>query len=66
VPVFRLLLILSALSIVTAGVLYLFTRDSRFLRFAWQVVYFLITTLLALGAMFLLERFALVGWRILL
>jgi len=65
-PVLRLLLILCVLCMVISGILYLVTRNERFLRFAWQVAYFLITSLLVFGVLFLLERFAMVGWRILL
>jgi hypothetical protein len=51
---------------VISGILYLVTRNERYLRFAWQVAYFLITSLLVFGVLYLLERFAMVGWRILL
>ena len=36
----RLLLILSALAIVLSGVFYIFTRDARYLNFAWKIVRF--------------------------
>lgn len=61
----RLLLILAALLIVLSGGLYLFTRDARYLRFAWQVVRFVVVMLLVFGVLFVLERYVLIGWRIL-
>jgi hypothetical protein len=62
----RLLLLLAALTIVLSGGMYLFTRRPRYLRFAWQVVRFLIVMLLVFGVLFLLERYVLIGWRVLL
>lgn len=62
----RLFLILSALIIVLSCGMYLFTRQQRYLRFAWQVVRFGIVTLLVFGVLFLLERYVLIGWRVLL
>jgi hypothetical protein len=62
----RLLLLLSALLIVISGGMYLFTRKHSYLRFAWQVVRFLVVMLLVFGVLFLLERYVLIGWRILL
>jgi len=61
----RLLLILAALLIVLSGGLYLFTRDARYLRFAWQIVRFVVVMLLVFGVLFVLERYVLIGWRIL-
>jgi len=63
--VLRLLLLLSALLIVISGGMYLFTRERSYLRFAWQVVRFVVFALLVVGILFLLERYVLVGWRIL-
>ena len=62
----RLLFLLSALVIVISGAMYLFTRQRSYLRFAWQVVRFLGVLLLVFGVLFLLERYVLVGWRVLL
>lgn len=61
----RLLLLLSALVIVLSGSLYFFTRQQRYLRFAWQVVRFVLVMLLVFGVLFVLERYVLVAWRIL-
>jgi hypothetical protein len=62
----RLLLVFSALAIVLSGGMYLFTRQQRYLRFAWQVVRFVVIVLLVFGVLFVLERYVLIGWRILL
>lgn len=61
----RLLLVLAALLIVLSGGLYIFTREVRYLRFTWQVARFVVVLLLVFGVLFLLERYVLVGWRIL-
>ncbi len=62
----RLLLMLLALIIALSGGMYLFTRQQRYLRFAWQVVRFGVIMLLVFGVLFLLERYVLIGWRVLL
>ena len=62
----RLLLVFSALASVLSGGLYLFTRRQRYLRFVWQIVRFDVIVLLVFGVLFLLERYVLVGWRVLL
>ena len=62
----RLAVIVSALLIVVSFGAYIFTREQRYLRFAWQVVRFIVFALLVFGALYLLERFGLVAWRVLL
>ena len=62
----RLALLFSALLIVTSFATYLFTRDARYLRFAWQVGQFILFVILVFGALFLLERYGLAAWRVLL
>ncbi len=62
----RLLFILVALVLVLSGALYLFTGDRRYVRFAWQVVRFAIILLLVFALLFILERYVLAGWAILL
>jgi len=62
----RLAVLFSALLIVSSFGAYIFTRDQRYLRFAWQVVRFIVFALLVFGALYLLERFGLVAWRVLL
>ena len=63
--ILRLILILAALAIVLCGGMYLFTRNRRYLRLAWQIVRLLIFLLLLFLVLYLLERYVLVGWRIL-
>ena len=62
----RLAVIIAALLIVVSFGAYIFTREQRYLRFAWQVVRFIVFALLVFGALYLLERFGLVAWRVLL
>ncbi len=61
----RFALLFSILLIATSSFMYLRTRDPRYPRFAWQVMRFMIYALLVFGALYLLERYGLVGWRIL-
>ncbi|MDO8311513.1 MAG: hypothetical protein Q7T25_06210 [Sideroxyarcus sp.] len=63
--IIRLALLFSALLIVTSFATYIFTRDARYLRFAWQVGQFMLLVILVFGALFLLERYGLVAWRVL-
>lgn len=64
--ILRLLFILSALAIVATGGMYIFTRNRRYLNLAWQIVRFTVFALLIFAALYVLERFVLTGWRILL
>lgn len=61
----RLALLFSILLIASSAVLYLITRDSRYPRFAWQVIRFMAYLLLVFGALYLLERYGLAAWRVL-
>lgn len=63
--ILRLLLILSALAIVLLGGMYLFTQNRRYLNLAWQIARFVVFALLTFTVLFILERYALIGWRIL-
>jgi hypothetical protein len=60
----RLALLLAILLIASAAVMYLFTRDPRYPRFIRQVVRFMFYTLCVFLALFLLERYGLVAWRV--
>jgi hypothetical protein len=60
----RFALLISILLIASAAVMFLLTRDPRYSRFAWQVARFMFYTLLVFGALYLLERFGLVAWRV--
>ncbi len=61
----RLSLLLSILLIAASTVLYLLTRDPRYPRFVWQVVRFMVYVLLVFGVLYLLERFGLAAWLVL-
>lgn len=62
----RFALLLSVLILAISAVSYIFTRDPRYLRFAWQVLRFMAYVLLVFGALYLFERYGLVAWRVLL
>lgn len=61
----RLLFIFTALSLALCGAMFIFTRNRRYLRLAWQIVQLVFFLLLIFGLLYLLERYVLVGWRIL-
>jgi len=52
----RLLLFLSVAAIAVAAVMYLFSKDRRYLRFIWQVVKFTIVILAVVLIFFAFER----------
>ena len=62
----RFALLISALLIVGSFAAYLFTHDSRYLRFAWQVVRFILIVVMVFGVLYLLERYGLVAWKVFL
>ena len=64
--VIRLLIVIVILLLVLSGGMYMVTRDNRYLRFAMQTLRFTGFMLLVVGLLFVLERYVLVGWRILL
>ena len=64
--ILRLLLILAALSIVLSGGMYVFTRNRRYLNLAWEIVRFVVFASLIFAALYVLERYVLIGWKILL
>lgn len=64
--ILRFALVAVVLLIVLSGGMYIFTRDVRYYRFAWQVVRFSALLFAVFGLLFLLERYVLVGWRVLL
>lgn len=63
--ILRLFLVLVVLMLVISGGMYIFTRDRRYLRFAWQTLKFSALLVLVLALLFLLERYVLSGWKIL-
>ena len=52
----RLLLFLALAAIVVAALMFLFSRDRRYLRFIWQVVKFTIVILAVVLIFFAFER----------
>ncbi len=60
----RFALLLSALLITASLVAFLLTRDPRYPRFAFQVAKYIVYVLLVFGALYLLERYGLVAWRV--
>jgi hypothetical protein len=64
--ILRLLMVLLALLLVLSGGMYLFTRNRRYLDFAWQTLRFAVLLSSVFALLFVLERYVLVGWRVLL
>jgi hypothetical protein len=62
----RLALLFSILLIVSSAVMYLITRDPKYPRFVWQVVRFMGYVLLTFAALYLLERYGLAAWQVLI
>ena len=52
----RLLFFLALAAIAVAGVMYLFNRDRRYLRFIWQVVKFTLLILAVVLIFYAFER----------
>ncbi|MEQ1836954.1 MAG: hypothetical protein ABL858_01225 [Candidatus Nitrotoga sp.] len=64
--ILRLLLIFTVISLVACIGMYLYTRNRRYLRLAKEIVRFVIFLLLIFGALYFLERYVLVGWKVLI
>jgi len=64
--VLRLLIFIFAALLILSGVMYVIKRDPRWLTFAWQIIRFAVYILLAFGLFYILERFVLTGWKVLL
>lgn len=64
--ILRFALVAVALLVVLSGGMYVFTRNPRYYQFAWQVIRFTVLLCAVFGLLFLLERYVLIGWRILL
>ena len=64
--ILRLFLVLVTLLLVLSGGMYIFTRNRRYLKFAWQILRFAAVLLLLFAVLFVLERYVLTGWRVLL
>jgi hypothetical protein len=66
VLILRLLFVLVTLLLAVSGAMFLITRNRRYLGFAWQTLRFAVLTLLVFALLFVLERYVLVGWRVML
>lgn len=64
--ILRLILVVVTLLLILSGGMYVFTRQRHYLKFAWQTVRFTVLLLLIFGLLFVLERYVLVGWLMLL
>ena len=64
--ILRLFLVLVTLLLVLSGGMYIFTRNRRYLKFAWQTLRFTALLLLLFAVLLVLERYVLAGWRVLL
>ena len=64
--ILRLLFFISALAIVLTGGMYVFTQNRKYLGLAWQIARFVGFAILLFAVLFVLERYVLMGWRILL
>jgi hypothetical protein len=62
----RLSIVLVGLLLVLSGGMYVVTREPRYLQFAMKVLRFAVFLLLIFALLFILERYALVGWKILI
>ena len=64
--IMRVFMLLVALLLVLSGGMYIFTRNRRYLKFAWQTVRFTLLLLAVFALLFVLERYVLVAWRVFL
>lgn len=62
--ILRLFMILAALLLVISSGMYVFTKNRRYLHFAWQVIRLVVLVVLVFGLLLVLERYVLIGWRI--
>ena len=64
--ILRLFIVLVALLLAISGGMYIFTRNRRYLEFAWQTLRFVMLLLLVFVSLYILERYVLTGWKVLL
>lgn len=64
--ILRLILVVVTLMLILSGGMFVFTRQRRYLQFAWQTVRFTVLLLFFFGLLFVLERYVLAGWLVLL
>jgi hypothetical protein len=58
----RFALLISIMLIAGSAIMFLITRDARYLRFIWQIARFIVYVLLIFAVLYLLERFGLAAW----
>jgi hypothetical protein len=63
--ILRLFLFLVVLLLALGGVMYVFTRDRRYLDFVRKTLRFTVLILAVFVLLYVLEHFVLVGWRVL-
>ena len=64
--ILRVLIVLVTLLLVLSGGMYVFTRNRKYLEFAWQTLRFAVLAVLVFALLFVLERYVLAGWRVML
>ncbi len=64
--ILRLALVLVTLTLVLSGAMYVFTRNRRYLKFAWQTVRVTVLMIVVFSLLFVLERYVLVAWKVFL
>lgn len=63
--ILRLFIVLVVLLLVISGGMYIFTRKRNYLDFALRTMRFAVLLLLVFALLLILERYVLVGWKIL-
>ena len=64
--ILRLFIVLVTLLLVISGGMYVLTRNRSYLEFARKTLRFTVFLLLVFALLFILERYVLTGWKILL
>lgn len=64
--IFRLAVAALALLLITNAGAYVYTRNRRYLELSWKIMWFAAMLLLVFGLLYVLERYALAGWGLLL
>jgi ubiquinone biosynthesis protein COQ9 len=64
--ILRLLILLMTALLVLSGAMFVLTRNRKYLDFAWQTLRFAVLVVLVFALLFVLERYVLAGWRVML
>ena len=64
--ILRLLIVLMTALLVLSGAMFVLTRNRKYLDFAWQTLRFAVLVILVFALLFVLERYVLAGWRVML